>query len=645
MKTHCAVSSRFYRYFIAGLLCLFMLLFSTMARASLSDFAATFRNNTNHDITLKSMRTKDNPLTLVVPRGETIAVPKSGWVNAGDKHVYIELVGDNKQLCTKDPNIRYGTKFSVGFGWDVKGDLCPSADLQPPTPPLPPVEGVPIFSSMPDLIQVTVGQSVSYSGMVSNTSGSTDGITVVFSPNSVGGISASYGGNGVVMFSGVGLTPGSHVIQSTATNNQGSSTYSTTVQVSQSQTSAIVPRTISAWLYDASGPSAHLGQFEGDIRKWNEKAKNAGDKLIELHTYGTDMEMYGEAPNYALETYYTLPTRFTINGENDKSQLVGPYNLLHYKQAIPELAYMSPTVDGRTDAGGYLTKFNTLSLGAVLDYADLLSSQACMDRRLDGLQIDVEPLDFSITNGENTNVPTQVAFYLRISDNFSAIAKDPAIPSRIGPEERATLAMCKDKHRYVSVFTFASKIQSAVLNQNLPASDATQELLKRENFLVVDSLYDLPPGTTSKQMTDPATYYWYVKEEAQAMLDLSNRYKFNFKFAIPASCSFHECGTTSGGKYKQKDYALAAINAIGAVNAENNNAICNSPYFKGVAVWAFDYHEAKWDGQNFSIIPPTNEVMDALLHHGHGNINGQAVIDNRPVKTGISNAIGCSINQ
>ncbi|MDF1760202.1 MAG: Ig-like domain-containing protein [Coxiellaceae bacterium] len=614
-----------------GFASIILMSLTAVAYADVSDFAATFRNNTGDALLLRSEH--DVSLTLPVPVGQTITVPKSGWTAAGDKHVFIKVMSGTKVLCTADH--KYGTKFDIGNGWDVNGDACPVAGLVPPPPP-PPVVGAPVFSNMPTLIEVITGNSVTAAGSVSNTDGSTAGIDVSFSPTSGGGISASYS-NGTVTFSGAAGAVGSYRINTTAVNNGGTSTFATTVQVIPATVATTVPRTISAWLYDASGGNTQPGQFVSNIKRWNELATNPGNKLIELHTYGTDMEMYGEAPNFSLETYYTLPSSVKLNGGVNKSLLVGPYNLLFYQQAIPELAHMTPIVDGRTD-GEYLAHFNGMSLRGAVEYADLLSSQACMDERLDGLQIDVEPLDFVTTNGQS-QIPNQVAFYLRIADNFSSIARDPMVPSRIGEIERETLKMCNTKHRFLSVFTFASKIQSAILNSNTAAAEATLELLKRDNFLVVDSLYDLPPGTTSPQMTDPLVYFNYVKEEVRAMVDLANHHKFNFKFAIPASCSFHECGTSSGGAHTQVEYAVAAINAIGAINAEDPQKICNSPYFKGVAVWAFDVHDATWDGQVFNIRPPSEAVMKALLESGTISIKGQTM------KKGISEAIGCNINQ
>ncbi|MDF1654501.1 MAG: Ig domain-containing protein [Coxiellaceae bacterium] len=622
MKT-CSVS--------CGVASVILISMSTVAYADVSDFAATFRNNTGHNLLLRSEH--DKSLTLTVPVGQTIAVPKSGWTAAGDKHVFISVTGNNKTLCHADH--KYGTKFDVGNGWDVNGDACPLASLEPPPPPPPPV-GAPTFSNMPNQIEVIVGNSVTYTGSVSNSNDTTEGINVSFSPTSAGGVSANYSG-GTITFSGTGSAVGSYRIDTTAVNNGGTSTFATTIVVLPAAAPTTVPRTISAWLYDASGGKTEPGQFVDNIKRWNELATNPGDKLIELHTYGTDMEMYGDAPNFSLEAYYTLPTSFKMNGANNKSLLVGPYNLLYYQQAIPELAHMTPIVDGRTD-GEYLAHFNSMSLIGAVDYADLLSSQACMDERLDGLQIDIEPLDFVTTNG-TSQIPNQVAFYLRMADNFSSISKDPMVPARIGDIERETLKLCNTKHRFLSVFTFASKIQSAILNNNAMAAEATLDLLKRDNFMVVDSLYDLPPGTTSPQMTDPLVYFNYVKEEVRAMADLANQHKFNFKFAIPASCSFHECGTTSGGAHKQVEYAVAAINAIGAINAEDPQKICNSPYFKGVAVWAFDVHDANWDGQLFKIRPPSEEVMHGLLKQGTMSVKGQTM------KTGISHAIGCNINQ
>lgn len=616
--------------------------------ADVSDFAATFKNNTGSTVTLQSMIQRDSPLKMDVPVGQVVSVPLPGWSNPGDKHVYIEVKGNNTQYCTKSTSPenfhQYGTKFDIGKAWDVNPDqVCPIATDLTPAPPAPPPPIVaPVISGLPSVIEGVAGVSVSYSGSVSGAS------SVTFSsPNPAGGVTASHSGDSVSL-NGTLTKVGSYNIVTTASNSAGSTTFTTEITVrDQVSSGGPIPRTVSAWLYDASGGNHTPGQFVNHIASasnplfpatkdgsvgWN-KIANYSDRLIELYTYGTDMEMYDNS----LETYYLPPSKVSTAGGFDKNIFVGPANLALYKAAIPELQFMSPIIDGRTDTG-YLKDFNQLTTKQAIEYADLVSFQACLDSQLDGLQIDVEPLNFVVSNPASPAMPTQVAFYLRIADNFSSVTRDPSLgyASHIGAVEKDVLSACRNKHRYVSVFTFASNLQAALLANG---KEAVSELLSRDNFLVVDSLYDLPPGTTSPLMTDPLVYYQYVKEEVQAMLDLSDKYRFNFKFAIPASCSFHECATTGNQSHSQKDYAVAAINAIG----EFSSRICNNPRFKGIAIWAFDYHNATWDGQQFDIKPPSMDVMNGLLQNGTYTVKGAS--GSVAMKTGMSHAIGCPINQ
>src|SRR5699024_500683 len=73
---------------------------------------------------------------------------------------------------------------------------------------------------------------------------------------------------------------------------------------------------------------------------------------------------------------------------------------------------LSPIIDGRTDAGGYLTNFNGLSEELARGYADKVAAMICADQRIDGIQFDLEPFDVTTKNG-------QYYFYLQIAKNFA----------------------------------------------------------------------------------------------------------------------------------------------------------------------------------------------------------------------------------
>ena len=599
-------------------------------------------NYTNETLSIKS-GTENSP-TIQVGAGQTVPLdPKM----IGYKNYWLEI--SPAKYC--DPKKGVPAKVGIGGTLYIYADGSCSLEpkvIPPPVQPTPP--GKPVFNNLQDRYEVSVGNTVNVVAQVTNNDGSANNLTVAFSPTSAGGITPSYS-NGVITFSGKAGAGPEYGFTITAT-----STLTSEVQVASTVFSVlnndglkpVVPRSVSAWIYDASGTGG-LGQFVSQINDWNTHA-GSGDKIIELHTYGTDMEMWGEAPNFSLETYYSPPNKYQIGAtEPHLSLMVGPYNLMYYKQHVADATYMSPIVDGRTDTG-YLKEFNSISLTAVVEYADLLAMQTCLDGRLDGLQIDVEPLNFVVTNGES-NIPNQVAFYLRLVDNFSSISRDPTLNSYAGisPLQAESLSICSAKHRYVSVFTFAQVIEAAITNPNVEASMATLDLLQRDNFLVIDSLYDLPPGAppATESMVSINDYYQYVQDEVKKMVELGETHKFNYKFGIPASCSFHECETVDGAVATQKQYVLAAINAIGKARVwlQNNKNIdmCNSKYFKGITIWTFNDDTVTFHGKTFHVESPTNYagVVDALIKPG---VDG-TLPDGSPAKTGMSNAIGCSVNQ
>jgi hypothetical protein len=298
---------------------------------------------------------------------------------------------------------------------------------------------------------------------------------------------------------------------------------------------------------------------------------------------------------------------------------------------------MSPVVDGRTDSG-YLKSFNDLNTENAEHYADLLAHQFCTDSRADSIQVDVEPLDFhsisKVPDEGGIFNNAQVDFYSELAKNLSGESL-PVTTTAEAFEPGYGLETCRGKKRFVSVFTFAARIERAVeqkVADGKPTAIAkkTMALLARDNFLVIDSLYDLPgaeavvsaPGGPGVSLAPGKNYYLNVKSEAEQMVALQKIYGFTYKFAIPASCSFHECDqSTVAAGATQLMYVKAALNAVADVNNAGpgnpggmQGVICGNPKFKGLAIWAFNNHYVD------------NPIGSALLPSVHVRTPDPAVI-------------------
>lgn len=617
---------------------------------SQNDFAVTFINNTPEPLVLTSGTNRNTSPIVLMPSqdGEkSVAyIPKDGWVT-GDQtqFVYLQVIGQTTKqtYCVDDIHGKYGNKYITSSVWSVNIEFkCARADFPVPEKPPEPVV-TPVITNFPQSVEITVGETPTYTGTLLDSAGGTTATAQCAGGQCPSNISVT-GTAGVITLSlRSGLTVGGHTVDIVASTPNGRTlNWTTHVTVNENRppsARALIPRTVSAWIYDASGNTTGPGQFIIDINKWNSPYTVYGNRITELHTYGTDLEMYGSQANSneTLHAFY-VPNQIkvlTANNTNTSYRYVGPYSLIVYKQGVSDANYMSPIIDGRTDTG-YLLNFNNLSVPLAVEFADLLSMQVCLDERVDGLQIDIEPLDFKVRPGGlsfqgGPALNSQVAFYLRLVDNFSSQdSTEPVITDfEKSDYTKAALPLCQYKQRYVSVFTFATKIEQAIAGEY---KDDVKDLLSRDNFLVIDSLYDLPPGTNSPTMTPPQTYKQYVINEVEAMVALSELYGINYKFAIPASCSFHECGAIGG--YSQRDYVAAAMEAIAYVNNHGSpgrngaGRICSSEHFKGIAIWAFDDNTVQWPPHTFHIQKPGDLVVEYLT-----------------VNPGMQGVLGCPINQ
>ena len=107
-----------------------------------------------------------------------------------------------------------------------------------------------------------------------------------------------------------------------------------------------------------------------------------------------------------------------------------------------------------------------------------------------------------------------------------------------------------------------------------------------------------------------------VKTEVHNLLVEANRYHFNFKFGIPASCSFHECARELHNGTTQRQFVEAAMDAIGQGKVHGKTA-CDITYnngslFKGISLWAFVVDNPIWEDEQYNILPPSDAVVNYM---------------------------------
>lgn len=236
---------------------------------------------------------------------------------------------------------------------------------------------------------------------------------------------------------------------------------------------AFPPKANSAWVYDSAEP----GTWVDAITAYNAVA-GAGHALNQVYSYGTDMEMYcpdNDGTRCAADDLYSF---YTEAGG-------GPARTAAYHDAFAATSdsfTISPIIDGRTDANGYLRGFNELSPSLAAGFADKVAAQVCADPHVDGIQFDLEPFDVSTKNG-------QYYFYLQLAKNFAGRHTSGTADDPYG---------CVDadhpQGRFYSVFTFAAAIRPGTES----AANVRDILATYRNGYLMDSLYDLsdaPAGT------------------------------------------------------------------------------------------------------------------------------------------------------
>ncbi|MFC6704165.1 hypothetical protein [Flexivirga alba] len=378
----------------------------------------------------------------------------------------------------------------------------------------------------------------------------------------------------------------------------------TPATASAAHNDAFPPKANSAWVYDTAQP----GTWVDAISAYNARA-GAGHALNQVYSYGTDMEMYCPDNDGTRCTAGDLYSFYTEAGG-------GPARTAAYYDAFaaadPGSFTISPIIDGRTDANGYLQGFNELSPSLAAEFADKVAAQACADPHVDGIQFDLEPFDVSTKNG-------QYFFYLQLAKDFAGQhAGNPA------DDPYGCVEVDHPRGRFYSVFTFAEAIRPGTES----AANVGDILSTYGNGYLMDSLYDLSdaPAGTLNNLDD---YTSAARREAGNTKQWANRLHIRYGFGIPASASAHEFTTCTEGPdavgscepdasgatgYPMLSYTQAAVAAIRLSGAVHD------PRYIGTAMWDFG-DDVSWNGLSFAPAPASSDVLDYLATSLPGSQN------------------------
>jgi hypothetical protein len=317
----------------------------------------------------------------------------------------------------------------------------------------------------------------------------------------------------------------------------------------------------SAWAYD----NGTAGAWAKTISAYN-AAATGRHTLTQLFSYATDMEMYCPHNKAADCTPSDLHSYYTPASSGWASTLAY-YNDFDAGRTAGHIS-LSPIIDGRTGAGGYLIPFNKLSPSLARTFADQVAAQVCADPRIGGIQFDIEPFDLTSKNG-------QYHFYRQIAKDFAGQhTGDPY----------GCVSAAHPQGRYFSVFTFAASIQPGTAS----AANVSAIISADHNAYVIDSLYDL--GTNpAGWLNDLPAYHTLVIRQAHDMTTWADQQHIPYAFGIPAAASAHEYQTCTGTCHPGADgstgnpmlsYTKDAVAAINGSRAPGDHL------FRGTAIWA-----------------------------------------------------------
>lgn len=368
-------------------------------------------------------------------------------------------------------------------------------------------------------------------------------------------------------------------------------TGSSAASVRQHRLGALPMVANSTWAYD----NGTAGAWAKTVFAYNAAAAR-GHKLTQLFSYATDMEMYcphnkaGDCTPSDLDSYYT-PT------SPGWASTLAYYNDFDASRPAADHISLSPIIDGRTDAGGYLIPFNQLSPSLAKTFANQVAAQVCADPRIDGIQFDIEPFDMTSKNG-------QYHFYRQIAKDFAGEHAGDTATDPYG-----CLSAAHPKGRYFSVFTFASSIQPGTAS----AANVSAIVSAYHNAYVIDSLYDL--GTNpAGWLNDLPVYRNLVTQQADDMKTWADQQRIPYAFGIPAAASAHEYQTCTGTCHPGADgstgnpmlsYTKDAVAAIDGSRAPGDRL------FLGTDIWALT-NSVSSEGATVTPAPAPADVLRYL---------------------------------
>lgn len=363
--------------------------------------------------------------------------------------------------------------------------------------------------------------------------------------------------------------------------------------------SALPPRANGLWMYDTIHPGLDSsdrvnlpGMWAPRINQYNRKA-TAGHTMTRIYSFASSMEMYCPDRDPAKCALDDLKIYYSPQSSGHKSTEA-------YDRGVERVGgsevVISPVVDARIGAS-YFSGFNDLSPRLARQYADKVTKRLCADRRIDGVQFDLEPFDVSTKNG-------QYHFYQQIAKNFA------------GENRRKNFHCVGRGHpegRFFSIFAFAEVLRSGTSS----AENLAEVLTRYDNGYMIQSLYDLIQ-TPAGNLNPAPDYAEQAQQEVENMRSWADELDVPYSIGIPGAATAHEYTTCDGPAckpapngatgYPMLEYTKAALAAIDAHDVRND------PLFLGTDVWYLGASHYR-DGYMRQPVPVPTTVWDYLAEN------------------------------
>lgn len=322
--------------------------------------------------------------------------------------------------------------------------------------------------------------------------------------------------------------------------------------------SVLPPLGNAAWVYDTKGGAS--GMWANELGSYNGGATSCAT-ITTIFTYGGDMEWYPSMSPPG-QTYFAQQSQEAA---------------VRYG-ALSGVEHVVAVVDGRMDGGQpYSPDLSKLTEAQAREWADTTASVYCSFDTVDGLQIDLEPIN-------SKYLPHLLVFLERLGQNLASA-------------ERKCVDAKHPEGRTLTTFGFAAA--------------ATPEVWKAlgPNGYFTVSGYDLaqtPPGTPNTV----AEYTSALQSAVDTISSLAAASNGSFIVGIPAAASTHEFAnyTTKEGVvtqgHPQLEYVKAAVGVL-------KSSLAANPLYLGAALWGFSSEMAYPPHSNNLFTPGTPFVDSA----------------------------------